>query len=50
MPLALCRKVGRISSSNGSCHIDVEVLIEDEAGEPVWNMKDGIRRWMGDES
>ena len=35
IPLALCLSVGRISSSNGSCQIEVDILGDSDAGEPV---------------
>jgi hypothetical protein len=48
IPRALWRSDGRISSSNGSCQMEVDVLVFPEAGEPVWNIKPGTSRWMGE--
>lgn len=48
IPRALCRSVGRISSAKGSCQIEVDVLLEPDAGLPVWNMNDGMTLWMGE--
>jgi hypothetical protein len=45
IPRALCLRDGRISSSNESPHIDLDVLdLGSEAGEPAWNIKEGIIR------
>lgn len=50
IPLALWRRDGRISSSKDSYQIEVEDFVDPEAGEPVWNMNAGTRRWMGEAS
>ena len=52
IPRALCRSAGRISSSIGAegPYIDIEDLdLASLAGEPVWIMKEGRMRWMGEE-
>jgi hypothetical protein len=48
IPRALWRRDGRISSSNDAPHMEGEVLdFGSDAGAPVWNMKEGMMRWMG---
>lgn len=48
MPRALCRKVGRISSSKVEPQIEM-LDLGDVEGAPVCAMKVGIRRWKGEE-
>lgn len=47
-PRAWCRRAGRISSSKSVPQMEVLVLGEAEAGEPVWIMKEGMERWKGE--